>query len=111
MRALVEQFTAWTGFVPVLWGESIIGFGQYHYRYESGHEGDAPLTAIASRAKAITVYLAPDPELKDDFLQRLGKSKMGKGCLYVNRLSDIRIEVLREAVEHTVELLRRRYGN
>ena len=110
MRALVQHFTAWTGFEPVLWGVSIIGFGQYHYRYDSGQEGDAPLTAIASRAKAITVYLAPDPELKDDFLQRLGKGKMGKGCLYINHLSDIRIEVLREAVEQTVELLRKRYA-
>lgn len=110
MRALVQHVTAWTGFEPVLWGGSIIGFGQYHYRYDSGHEGDAPLTAIASRAKAITVYLAPDPELKDDFLQRLGKGKMGKGCLYINRLSDINTDVLREAVEQTVELLRNRYA-
>lgn len=91
-------------------GGAIIGFGQYHYRYESGHEGDAPLTAIASRAKAITVYLAPDPQLTDDFLQRLGKAKMGKGCLYVNRVTDINIEVLKDAVLQTVELLRGRYG-
>lgn len=110
MRTLVNHFTAWTGFEPVMWGAAIIGFGQYHYRYESGHEGDAPLTGISSRAKAISIYLAPDPKLKDDFLQQLGKAKMGKGCLYVNRVADIKMEVLKEAVLQTVELLRWRYG-
>jgi len=79
-----------------MWGSSIIGFGRYHYRYASGHEGDAALIGFSPRKANLVFYLAPDEGLTEDLLARLGKHKTGKGCLYVNRLSDVDVGVLRE---------------
>lgn len=94
---------------PVMWGPSIIGFGRYHYRYETGHEGDAPLTGVSPRKAALTLYLAPYPGSIDDLLARLGKHKMGKGCLYITRLSGVDTAVLKEIITRSVAEMRARY--
>ncbi|MBX7214528.1 MAG: DUF1801 domain-containing protein [Thermoflexales bacterium] len=98
-----------TGEKPRLWGPSIIGFGSYHYRYASGHEGDSCLTGLAARGSKIVVYLAQDVPGQAALLARLGKHEMGKACLYFRRLSDIDLGVLEALVRDSVAELQRRY--
>lgn len=88
---------------PVMWGDSIVGFGRYHYRYASGREGDWPLTGFSPRKRDLTLYIMAGFDQYDDLLQRLGKFKTGKSCLYVKRLEDINLEVLRELVRQSAE--------
>lgn len=97
-----------TGFEPVMWGASIIGFGAYHYRYESGREGDAPLVGFSPRKANLVLYLAPGED-RADLLGRLGKHKAGAGCVYVNRLSDVDASVITEMAQATVAVLKARY--
>ncbi|HYC74201.1 DUF1801 domain-containing protein [Brevundimonas sp.] len=97
-----------TGEPPVMWGPSIVGFGAYHYRYASGHEGDAPLVGFSPRKANLVFYLYCD-EGREDLLARLGKHKSGKGCVYVNRLSDVDPAVLKEMAVVTAEQMRARY--
>ena len=99
---LVEIMEAATGEAAALWGGNIVGFGSYHYRYASGHEGDAPLVGFSPRARAFSIYLSCDAETQAERLDRLGKHKMGKGCLYVTRLSDVDEVVLRELIDASV---------
>jgi len=91
---------------PVMWGDSIVGFGTYHYKYASGREGDWFLAGFASRKQSITIYLMNGVEKQSELLARLGKWKAGKGCLYIKRLSDINVEVLKEVIQHSVEKLK-----
>ena len=97
-----------TGEPATMWGPSIVGFGAYHYRYASGHEGDAPLVGFSPRKANLVFYLYCD-EGRDDLLARLGKHKAGKGCVYVNRLSDVDPAVLKEMAISSVEQLRARF--
>ncbi|GAB4032994.1 DUF1801 domain-containing protein [Spirosoma gilvum] len=97
---LVEIMQAQIGFEPKLWGPSIVGFGSYHYKYESGREGDAPLVGFSPRANALTLYLGSF-EGKDELLQKLGKHTTGKGCVYVKRLSDVDIDTLNELIRRS----------
>lgn len=76
-----------------MWGAAIVGFGSYHYKYESGHEGDAPLIGLASRANAITLYLGTFKG-REELLKQFGKHKTGKSCIYIQKLDDIDIDVL-----------------
>lgn len=108
-RAALALLAEITGEEPVMWGPSIIGFGRYHYRYDSGHEGDAPLVGFSPRKANLVFYMATDEEGRNAFLPRLGKHKTGKSCVYVNRLSDIDLDVLTEMARWTVEDTRRRY--
>ena len=97
-----------TGEPATMWGPSIVGFGAYHYRYASGHEGDAPLVGFSPRKANLVFYLYCD-EGRDDLLGRLGKHKAGKGCVYVNRLSDVDPSVLKEMAVATAEQMRAKY--
>ena len=83
-----------------MWGSSIIGFGSYHYKYESGHEGDAPLVGFSPRKAKFSFYL--DCE-REEIIEHLGKHTKGKACIYVNKLADIHIDVLKELITYTVE--------
>ena len=85
-----------TGLAPVMWGDSIIGFGTYHYRYASGQEGDWPPVGLAPRKSALTIYLAAG--FDEELLGRLGPHRTGRGCLYVRRLADVDPDVLRALV-------------
>jgi hypothetical protein len=98
-----------TGEPPTMWGPSIVGFGAYHYRYASGHEGDAPLVGFSPRKTSLVFYLSGCEERRADQLARLGKHKAGVGCVYVNRLSDVDADVLREMAAASVASLRQRY--
>jgi Domain of unknown function (DU1801) len=84
---------------PKMWGASIIGFGSYHYKYESGHEGDACLIGFSPRKQNITLYMMGGINNHEDLLKKLGKYKKSKGCLYINKLSDIDTKVLKEIVK------------
>lgn len=98
-----------TGSGPTMWGTSIVGFGQYHYTYESGHEGYACLTGFSPRKTALTLYVMPGSAEHDSLLEKLGKFKMGKGCLYVKKLADVDLVVLQELVTKSVEVLKKKY--
>ncbi len=100
-----------TGCDPEMWGTSIVGFDRYHYRYESGHEGDACLVGFSSGKAHISIYLVcgyDSPETQA-LLMRLGKHKTGKACLYIKRLSDVQLPILEQLVARSVDDTRRRY--
>ena len=95
---------------PKMWGSSIVGFGSYHYKYESGHEGDSCLTGFASRKNDITLYLVADFPGHEELLAKLGKHKRGKGCLYIRRLSDVDPKVLEQLIVDSVAERKRHYS-
>ena len=105
---LIEIFKSITGFEPKMWGPTIIGFGNYHYKYESGHEGDAPLAGFSPRKDSLVVYFAPEYENREVLLSQLGKHKSSKACVYVKKLSDIDIKILEimivNSMTHTMKL-------
>lgn len=97
-EALDRLFRQVTGFDPVMWGPSIIGYGRYHYRYDSGREGEFLATGFSPRKARHSIYIMPGYADYGDILARLGKHKMGKSCLYVNKLADIDLDVLAELI-------------
>jgi hypothetical protein len=102
-----------SGFEPKMYGPSIIGFGKYHYKYDSGHEGVAPLVGFSPRKAAISFYIYSGymgDTQQDTILERFGKFKMGKGCIYVKKLSDINVDVLKELMRRNIEFLHTKYG-
>ena len=104
-RRLCAMMQEITGEPPAMWGTSIIGFGTYHYRYASGHEGDAPLAGFSPRRQHLVIYLAS--EFADRYRQalaRLGPHKTGKGCLYLRRLDDVDPDALRELIGRSVRV-------
>jgi hypothetical protein len=92
-----------------MWGPSIVGFGNYHYRYESGREGDACLVGFSPRKQNITLYVMPGSAQHDDLLKKLGKYKSGKGCIYIKKLEDIDLSILQTLVKQSVSFLRSKY--
>jgi hypothetical protein len=108
-RVLIELMKSVTGSDPTMWGESIVGFGTYHYKYDSGHEGDSCLTGFSPRKQNITVYAMPAFTEHNDLLKKLGKHKAGKGCLYIKRLNDVDINILKKLVEQSVKFLKGKY--
>ena len=108
-KVLDALFCKVTGEPAMMWGPSIVGYGQYHYRYASGHEGDAPLVGFSPRKANLVFYLSGCDEGRDDLLARLGKHKAGKGCVYVNRLADVDPAVLKQMVVASADQLRARY--
>lgn len=102
---LIEILEELTGEKAKMWGPTIIGFGNYHYKYKSGHEGDAPVLAFSPRKKALTLYIYSDTEKSKEIITNLGKFKQTKGCIYVNKLSDININVLRELCTESIKYI------
>jgi len=106
---LVEIMETETGFEPRMWGASIIGFGSYHYRYDSGREGDAPLVSFSPRKKELVLYLAHDFDGKEDMLREFGNHKRGKACIYVKKLADIDESILRKLINASLHWTRKKY--
>ncbi len=106
---LLDIFTETTGFPAKMWGPSIIGFGSYHYKYASGHEGDAPLVGFSPRKAKISLYFAPGETRRDELLQRFGKHTTGKACVYINKIADIDRDVLTELITVSVKFLKETY--
>lgn len=98
-RELVTMMEEITGEPATMWGPSIVGFGSYHYKYASGHEGEAPILGFSPRKSALSIYVYTGAEEQKKLLPLLGKHKMGKACMYVNKLDDIDRDVLREIAE------------
>jgi hypothetical protein len=94
---------------PKMWGPSIVGYGSYTYRYDSGHSGDACLTGFAVRGRELVVYLVAENPEQLELLARLGKHRMGKACLYIKRLADLDSRVLETLIAGSVAELKRRY--
>lgn len=95
---LLDLFAEVSGFEPVMWGGSIVGYGRYHYRYKTGREGDFLATGFSPRKANLSIYIMPGYQDYAEIMGRLGKHKLGKSCLYVNKLADIDLDVLRELI-------------
>jgi hypothetical protein len=101
--AILKLMSEISGEEPKMWGESIIGFGTYHFKYASGREGEWFLTGFAPRKQSLTLYIMSGFEGYDLLRSKLGKHKIGKSCLYINKLEDIDMDVLRDLVRQSVE--------
>jgi hypothetical protein len=102
---LIELMREWSGFEPKMWGPTIIGFGSYHYKYASGHEGDCPLIGFSPRKAEFSLYVFSPTQENKHLLDDLGKFKMGKACIYVKKLSDINIPTLEKLCMTTIAYL------
>ena len=109
--SLIKLMENISGFEAKMWGTSIMGFGNYHYKYDSGHEGIAPLIGFSPRKAAISLYVFTGLEEHKDLLNGLGKFKMGKACIYVNKLSDIDLLKLELLMRESIQYLQKKYGN
>lgn len=106
---LIKLMKKATGSEPKMWGPSIVGFGKYHYKYDSGHEGDSCLTGFSPRKQNISLYVMPGIMDNQDLLKDLGKHKAAKGCLYIKKLDDVNMNVLEKLVKRSVETLKKKY--
>lgn len=105
---ILELMKQVTGMEPKMWGTSIVGFGSYHYKYDSGREGDAILAGFSPRKQALTIYNMGGFEESDDLLKKLGKHTTGKGCLYIKRLDDVDLPTLKTLIEESVKRVKER---
>ncbi|WP_093043432.1 DUF1801 domain-containing protein [Thalassobacillus cyri] len=105
---LLDIFTETTGYQAHMWGTSIIGFGSYHYKYASGHEGDAPLVGFSPRKAKISLYFATGDD-NEELLKDFGKHTKGKACVYINKLADVDVDVLKKLIHQSVNFLQKPY--
>ncbi len=108
--AVVDIMREITGERPAMWGTSLIGFGSYAYRYDSGRSGEWPLTAVSPRKQNLVIYIMPGFSGAEKLMDKLGKHKTGKSCLYVNKLDDIHLPTLKTLIRRSVAALRKKYG-
>ena len=106
VRAMMERIS---GEPAKMWGPSIVGFGRYHYRYDSGHEGDMARTGFSPRAKELVLYLTDGFPRHQALMDRLGKYRTGKSCLYIKRLSDVDESVLEALIAESLDYMREKY--
>jgi hypothetical protein len=109
-KALMSVFKRVTKQPPKMWGPSIVGYGSYHYTYESGRTGEMCLAGFAIRGRELVVYLVAEGREQEALLSKLGKHKMGKSCLYFKRLADLDKTVLEQLVANSIAEVKRRYG-
>lgn len=101
-RVIINLMAEVTETEPVIWGTSIVGFGRYHYKYESGREGEGMILGFSPRKTDLTIYLMPGSDAFPDLMARLGKFKTGKVCLYIKKLDDVDLKVLKELLQKSV---------
>lgn len=106
VKEIMERVTGWE---PKMWGPSIVGFGRYHYKYDSGREGDYLVTGFSPRKQALTVYIMPGFSGFPNLMERLGKHKTGRSCLYINKLEDVDLAVLEELIRGGADYMREKY--
>jgi hypothetical protein len=107
--SVIEIMRKITKSEPSMWGTSIVGFGSYHYKYASGHEGDMCITGFSPRKQSLTIYIMAGFKRYPELMKKLGKYKTGSSCLYIKKLSDIDIKVLKELVKESVKYLKEKY--
>ncbi len=108
---LIELMKKWSGFEAKMWGPTMIGFGTYHYKYASGHEGDAMLIGFSPRKKEFSLYAYSPCSENNQLLEKLGKFKMGKACMYFKKLSDLNIEAMEMLCKTTINFFHKKYSN
>lgn len=108
---LIELMRDWSGFEPRMWGPTIIGFGKFHYKYPSGHEGDAPLLGFSPRKAEFSLYVTDPNQDNTKFLSELGKYKLGKSCIYFKKLKDLNLEVLEKLSKSSIRFVMEKYGS
>jgi len=108
-RKVAAMMRRVTGKRAKMWGSSIVGYGTYHYKYESGREGDCMITGFSPRRQALTVYILAGFRRFDTLMGKLGKYKTGKSCLYIKRLSDVDEKVLEKLIDRSVKYMRKNY--
>lgn len=106
---LLDIFTETTGLQAKMWGTGIIGFGSYHYKYNSGHEGDYLLVGFSPRKAKTSLYFAVGDKEREKLVEHLGKHTIGKACIYIKKLADIDVEVLKQLIRQSVTFLKERY--
>ncbi len=106
---LLHLFTEASGFEAKMWGPSIIGFGSYHYKYATGHEGDAPLVGFSPRKSKFSLYFATGDTNREQVLEKFGKHTAGKSCVYISKLADVDQEVLQQMIQQSIRFLQETY--
>lgn len=101
---LIQMMSEWSGFKPKMWGPTIIGFGRYHYKYASGHEGDAPILGFSPRKAEFSLYVTVPGKENKKLLNELGKYKMGKACIWFKKLTDINLDTLEKLCNETLKI-------
>jgi len=109
-KAIIKLMKQVTKAEPKMWGSSMVGFDRYHYKYDSGREGDWFITGFSPRKQNLTLYIMPGFEKYDSLMQQLGKHKTGKGCLYINRLEDVDTQVLKELIKQSFQYMKKKYN-
>jgi hypothetical protein len=107
---LLELIKQITEEEPILWGPNLIGFGNYHYKYKSGREGDFFIVGFSPRKTALTIYIMPGFERYEELMAKLGKFKIGKSCLYINKLTDVNMDILTELITSSVDYMNKKYN-
>tara|TARA_R110000868_G_scaffold94728_1_gene261094 strand:+ start:963 stop:1385 length:423 start_codon:yes stop_codon:yes gene_type:complete len=107
VKDLMSRITGWR---PRMWGPSMIGFGQYHYKYDSGREGDLFVTGFSPRKASLVIYIMPGYRDYGPLMAKLGKLKTGKSCLYINKLADVDLKVLETLIRKSVAYMKKKYA-
>ena len=108
-QAIIDIMEKQSGFPSKMWGSAIIGFGTYHYKYESGREGDAPLVGFSPRKTEFALYLSSEFDKRDELLKQFGKHKTAKACVYVKKLEDVNVDVLKKMISNSIKHTRAKY--
>ena len=106
---LIELMQDWSGFEPKMWGPTIIGFGRYHYKYASGHEGDAPLLGFSPRKAEFSLYVIDPTHDNKTLLDKLGKFRIGKSCIYFKKLTDLNLDTLEKLSKESIKYVNKKY--
>ncbi len=110
-RTVLELMKEVTGSGPKMWGDSMVGFGSYHYKYASGREGEMCATGLSPRKQSLVLYIMAGFGAYDELLAKLGKFKTGKSCLYVNKLEDVHLPTLKRLIRASVQAMRKKYAS
>ena len=108
-QAIIDIMEKQSGFPAKMWGSAIIGFGTYHYKYESGREGDAPLVGFSPRKTEFALYLSSEFDKRDELLKQFGKHNTAKACVYVKKLEDVNVDVLKKMISNSIKHTRAKY--
>lgn len=109
--ALLHFFEEVTGYPAIMWGETLIGFGTYHYKYPTKHEGDAPIVGFSPRKNYISLYFSTDEKVRKELLSKLGKHKALVACVHINKLRDIDLDILKQLILESITFLENYYPN
>jgi hypothetical protein len=108
-QSIIKIMKEQSGFDAKMWGPAIIGFGSYHYKYDSGREGDAPLVAFSPRKTEFAIYLTSEFDNRDELLKLFGKHKSAKGCIYVRKMEDINVDILKKMIANSIKYYKAKY--